>query len=72
MKITCTKPNEKNGLKGSRITIKDDQKNTIDQFIIHEFYPVQALTDNPNGKLGKRFAAAVEKAKKSDETQAKG
>lgn len=66
MKITCTKPNAINKLKGSRVTIKDDNKVIIDQFEVPAYKAVKYCQDHPTGKHGKRFAAAVEKAEESD------
>lgn len=66
MKITCTNPNKKNGFKDSRITIKTDKKEIVDQFFVPSRNAIKYCQEHPTGKHGKRFAEAVEKAKKMD------
>lgn len=62
MKITCTSGNRKNGIRGSRITIYSNN-NIIDRFEVSKWDGVKYCNDYPNGKHGKRFFLAVEKAK---------
>jgi hypothetical protein len=62
MKITNTQGNRKNGIKGSRVSIYTDAGELVDRFVVPKYWGVKYCKDYPNGKYGKRFFSAIEKA----------
>ena len=57
--ITCTNGNNRNGINGSRITIKDTAGNLIDRFTVTKHNGVKYCKDYPKGIYGKRFFEAL-------------
>ena len=66
MTITCTHGNSKNGIKGSRITITSDDGTVVDQFIVPSPRGKQYCEQHAGGQYGRRYHAAIEKAKTMD------
>lgn len=71
MRITNTNGNQRNGIRGSRVTIYDNDNNIVDRFVVPTMYcnAAQYCYRHPTGQYGKRFFAAIEAATKQHNTR---
>lgn len=67
MKVSQTSGNSRNGIKGSRVTIRNNAGHIVDRFVVPHWSAKYYCSKHPNGKYGKRYAAAVAEAISHDE-----
>lgn len=58
MTITCTNGNSRNGIRGSRITVRAKDGKIIDRFLVSSAWGIKYCLDHPGGTYGKRFMKA--------------
>ncbi len=62
MKITQTNGNNRNGIKGSRITVRTNEGKIVDQFVVPSRDARGYCARYPGGKYGQRLADACKAA----------
>lgn len=63
MEITCENETKHNGIKGSVVTIKADDGTVVEEINLPVRYGLDYCERHPNGKYGRMFRDALEKAK---------
>lgn len=66
MEITCENETKHNGIKGSVVTIKADDGSVVEEINLPVRYGLDYCERHPNGKYGRQFREALEKAKGDD------
>ena len=59
MKITQTNGNNRNGIKGSRITVRTNEGMIVDQFVVPSRDAKSYCERHPGGRYGRRLAIAT-------------
>lgn len=62
MKITQTNGNSRNGIKGSRITVRTNEGEIVDQFVVPSRDAQRYCARYPSGRYGRRLAIAINSA----------
>lgn len=63
MEITCENETKTNGIKGSIVTIKADDGTIVEEINLPVRYGLDYCERHPNGKYGRQFREALERAK---------
>lgn len=63
MRITCTNGNARNGISGSRVTVRADSGAVVDVIHVPARNGPRYCEMHPGGRYGKRYAEALEKAR---------
>ena len=62
MTLTCTTGNARNGIKGSRVTVRDSQGRLVDRFEVPARNGRRYCEQHPTGQYGQRYQQAIAQA----------